>query len=103
MYVIAWIIVGVAVIMTAWLCLISFELLRLAYWKQKRCGSCGNRYAFPGWNFGDWQNTYVFHAVVLEDFPNDECSQGVVCPHCGARNRTGKGHYRVDMRRDRDA
>ena len=103
MHVIVWIFAGVAVIMTAWLFLISFELLQLAYWKQKRCGSCGNRYAFPGWNFGDWENTYVFDNVVLEAFPDDESSQGVVCPHCGARNRTGKGSSRIEIHRKRDA
>ncbi len=54
------------------------EFAQLAYWKLKRCASCGKRFSFPGWDWGTWRNTYwsmTEHHSTYWDV--------VTCPHCG--------------------
>jgi hypothetical protein len=85
-----WIIVALTSIVLGWAILFGSELLQLACWKLKRCPKCSKKYAFPGWDWAEWQNEYFFSIKELDDFPEDGYSRGVVCPHCGSDIRTGR-------------
>jgi hypothetical protein len=74
-------ILGAAVV-AAVVLLVGIELIKLVWWKLRRCPTCHRRLAFPGWDWGEWHNRSVRQKTRVRGKPKRETWACVICPHC---------------------
>jgi hypothetical protein len=72
----------VAAFIVAVVVLNAVELLKLLWWKLRRCPRCRKRLGFAGWDWSKWHNKNVRHSETVNGETRDLSWVVVTCPHC---------------------
>jgi hypothetical protein len=83
-YLLTAVVILVGAFVGAVLLLNAIELLKLVWWKRRRCPRCRRRLAFSGWDWGEWHNQNVRNKEKVRGKLRERgvtwaC---VICPHC---------------------